>query len=442
MLLSALTTALCLLDSSPQDLVFLKTSRKPLRGSVTAQTDAELVFNPYYSTHAEMVWGVETFAKKKVRSVKTDVPPRDDFWLRLHKAKNSADELFKLAEFCKKKRLKDECLVALEWALLADAAHVATRKVLGSSKADAFLARDPATNQQLSDALDAYLKNDDRAARVAKAKGLIKQYRLKWDVTYFERAYRSNKQPRGTTRDRKLTMRKDEIPGVYTLYVPDSYDPFRPTALILLLHGGGQEGDKVIGSGRAACSQFSGSLRNLNYIAVCPTALRAPWRSAINDPWIRALLAEAEALFNVDLNCVYVAGHSMGGYGTWHFGPKYCDRFAAIGAMCGGGSNGLKNLRDTNTFVYLYHGGDDTRVRPGNSQATAKRMLKDGNDFVYTQLPNKGHSCPRSAIEEMFTFFARKRLTVKKRIQARTRSSFFAKQTRDEIKYFGKLKTR
>ena len=132
----------------------------------------------------------------------------------------------------------------------------------------------------------------------------------------------------------------------------------------------------------------------------------------------------------------------MGGYGTWHFGPKYCERFAAIGPMCGGGSNGLKKLRDTNTFVYLYHGGDDTRVRPGNAQATAKRMLKAGNDFVYTQLPNVGHGCPSSVVAEMFEFFARKRLTIKKRVQARTRSSFSTRQTREEIQFFGKLKTR
>ena len=52
----------------------IKTARKPLRGSVSAQTADELVFNPFFSTHAAMVWGVERFAKKKIKSVKPDIP--------------------------------------------------------------------------------------------------------------------------------------------------------------------------------------------------------------------------------------------------------------------------------------------------------------------------------------------------------------------------------
>ena len=132
----------------------------------------------------------------------------------------------------------------------------------------------------------------------------------------------------------------------------------------------------------------------------------------------------------------------MGGYGTWHFGPKYCERWAAIGPTAGGGSNGLKKLRDTNTFVYLYHGGHDPRVAPGDSRSAARRMLSGGNDFIYTEIPDSGHSLPDSVVEEMFAFFDRKRLTIRKRVQARPRSSFDGRQSRDEIEFFGKLLVR
>ena len=37
-----------------------------------------------------------------------------------------------------------------------------------------------------------------------------------------------------------------------------------------------------------------------------------------------------------DPDQVYLTGLSMGGYGTWAFGYKYPDRFAALVPVCGG----------------------------------------------------------------------------------------------------------
>lgn len=427
--------------SRPQELVTIKGARKPLLGTITGETEQELVFNPYRSTHAEMVYGVTRFPKNRIRARRTAIPPHEEFHLRLASAGGEPDKLTTLAAFCKKRRLKEERLLALEAALREDPEHESTLKAMTSIKSAAFLHSDRFCNEKLNEALIDWLANEDAKDRAKTAKKLIKTFKLPLKSWYFARAYRSSQQPTGTLHDRKLTLHGDKIPGVYTLYVPSDYDPFQPTALFIGLHGGGPGpgGKGVVGSGKAAFGMFSGQLRKRNYIGVFPTALRAPWRSGVNDPWIRALVAEIQALYNIDLNRVYLAGHSMGGFGTWHFGPKYCDQWAAIAPMSGGGSNGIKRLRDTGTFVYLYHGADDTVVRCRNSRAAAKQMLDGNNDFIYTELPNSGHSLPRSIVGEMFTFFERKRLMVKNRAQARPRSSFLARPSKDERKFFGKL---
>lgn len=120
MLLVSLTTTSLLTFSGttvPQDVLRIKGSREALRGSVTTRTADKVVFNPYFSTHAAMKWGVVEYAAAKVKSVRKDIPPREEFWIRFAKQWGSVDELCRLAEFCKKHRLKNERLFALEAAL-------------------------------------------------------------------------------------------------------------------------------------------------------------------------------------------------------------------------------------------------------------------------------------------------------------------------------------
>ncbi|MEE9127835.1 MAG: hypothetical protein V3U11_11910, partial [Planctomycetota bacterium] len=350
MVLSCTTALAVALAFPPQDLLSVKGSRKPLRGTVTVQTKERVVFNPFFSTHPQMTWGVQEFPAAKVKQVRPDVPPRQQFWVRLEKDKGSPDRLCQLAAFCKKHRLKQQRLMALEWALRANPEHAAALAAYSTHKAKVFLRRDPIANKQLREELDAFLKIEDANATLAKAKEIIKTHDLSWSEAFFARAWRSHRQPKGLTNDRPLTLRGNVIKGLYTLYVPEGYDPFTPTPLVVGLHGGGRggkDGKKVVGNGHSAMSFYRYSAGAQGYIVVCPTALMAPWAARPNDPWIRALLDEVEALFNIDRHRVYLTGHSMGGYGSWHFGPKYCERWAAIGPTAGGGSNGLKKLRDT-----------------------------------------------------------------------------------------------
>ena len=427
--------------AAAQDLVTFK-GGKPRRGTVFDDDQERVRFNPYFSTHKVMTWGVEEVARARIKAIEPSPSKRDAFHRDLATHQGAIDELVALAGRARKSKLKLESELALEHALLLDREHGGALKALGSRRAGLFLRTNPDANPELRAALDEWLGQADAGERRRTSEGLIKRFRLPWKREHFARAYRSSQLPRGLSVDRSLRFRGDTIKGVYTLFVPSSYDPFQPTPLIVGLHGGGrggQRGDLVVGSGKAAMSFYRSEAERRGYIVVCPTALRAPWSAGVNDAWLRALLAETKALFNIDLNRVYLTGHSMGGFGTWHFGPKYCDEWAAIGPMAGGGSNGFARLRATGTPVYVYHGGNDNVVSPRDSRRAAEALLRDGGEFIYTEIPDSGHGFPRSVLKEMLDWFHAKRRVVKGVAQARPSSSFAAKESEEERRYFGPL---
>src|SRR5690606_39617091 len=73
----------------------------------------------------------------------------------------------------------------------------------------------------------------------------------------------------------------------------------------------------------------------------CDTGAR--WE---NEPLMK-LLDQARQRFNVDDDRVYLAGLSMGGYGTWKLGTTYSEHFAALIPICGGGDLIDVFVRDT-----------------------------------------------------------------------------------------------
>jgi len=264
-----------------------------------------------------------------------------------------------------------------------------------------------------------------------------------------ERACRSGRRPKARTDDVPLTLRSKTVKGpegvLYTMFVPSTYDPLRPTPLLVGLHGGGQagkDGKEVVGSGPSAMNFYTGIAEEHGWLVACPTAIQAPWNAEPNGPFLDAMLAELGFLYNVDLNRVYLTGHSMGGYGTWHWGPEWAERWGAISPMAGGGGPAADRLQDTRTFVFVFHGADDNVVGVQGDRAAAEVLLKNGNDFAYTELGGVGHGCPEEVLREMADWFEVKRLAVRRGGKNfvrsdEVRSSFLEKPTKEEKDYLG-----
>ncbi|MCG3135022.1 MAG: hypothetical protein HMLKMBBP_02515 [Planctomycetes bacterium] len=420
---------------------------KKLEGVTVSRNDSEwVVVNPWNSRHPDMTWEIPDkfrFPRAKVEEVIIADPPAVE-WRRRTASKLSADERRELAKFCEQHKLADEAAREKALAKMLD-----DEKALADLLAEA--GAEPAPGAKPDPDLDATLRRLEREyVKLADPAELDAQWKRMTERgttrarPYLERARRSAALPRGRRDKVPLTVRSTEASGAtYCIVVPQGYDPLVPTPLVIGLHGGGQggvNGELVTGSGEDAMPFYEQLAEQWGWIVVCPTARRAPWSNRENEAWMDALFDEMTMLFNVDESRVYLTGHSMGGFGTWHWGPARAERWAAISPCAGGG--GPNGVDAAGLPVYVYHGSDDHIVGPGSDRSAAKALLanekaKKRPDAVYTELDGQKHGFPDWVREDIFRFFAGRTNDRMKRKGAGPVSSFHRKATKEEIRCFG-----
>ena len=123
---------------------------------------------------------------------------------------------------------------------------------------------------------------------------------------------------------------------------PDSYDPGKPTALLVLLHGGGIGSPRdrgelwMLGEGGYP---FGSVLREMPCITVTPGNLQLPthkrWSNPESNAYVLGVVEEASYRYNIDPDRVCIAGQSMGGFGAFHIVQTIGDRFATVGCHAG-----------------------------------------------------------------------------------------------------------
>ena len=422
------------------DLLVPKRGKK-VHGAIVSKTDQEVVFNIYWSRNPAVVnpEHLIRLPADQVKRVEEQPHPEVEVWRRLMKAK-TADELVGAGIYAKEHKLKAQAKVCFALALAKDEENKEALKGLGGrGKWAAERKGNPLLDPELQALLERYVAEADAAERVTLQRSL-KEKGFAAKPFELERWRRSVHQPKGYQRDRPLSYRSDVHTGaVYTLYVPEDYTPARTWPLMIGLHGGGPDGkngDEVVGSGPSAMNFYQRLAAKHGYIVACPTALRAGWPNKVNEDYVRDLITELKLLYHVDIDRIYLTGHSMGGFGTWGLGPRMAEDLAAISPMAGGGGS-IAKLVATKTPVFIFHGADDAVVGPSSDRALAKQLLETTHDFVYTELDKVGHGFPASVQQELFDFFDPRRRFDKKNKHAWPRSSFAGKPTKDEITYLG-----
>jgi predicted peptidase len=212
--------------------------------------------------------------------------------------------------------------------------------------------------------------------------------------------------------DRTVVVHGHTYP--YVVYVPREWTPERQWPVVLFLHGAGERGSDghkqtQIGVGAA----IRGNAARVPAIVVFPQAPEETrW---IGEPAEAALLAldAATREFRGDPARTYLTGLSLGGFGTWHLALANPHRFAALVVVCGGiVPNGsapsvrqspltagapdpyrftAERLRDIP--IRIYHGADDTVIRPDESRRMyAALMAEQAKDVAYVEYPGVGHN--------------------------------------------------
>ncbi len=185
----------------------------------------------------------------------------------------------------------------------------------------------------------------------------------------------------------------------------------RNAPLFVALHGGGAG----VGDGQEAMQKWSFVAGKAFLIApTTPDKRDSAWCQEDIEAWVLALIDAAVRTYDLDTNRVYLAGHSMGGYGTWSIGCRTADRFAALSACAGGifmvvgggeptlAPGHVPNLLDTP--IWFYNSTDDKQVSCRSAQlanAELQRLKAAGYPYVWTydEYHDIGHGLPPKGLK-------------------------------------------
>lgn len=190
----------------------------------------------------------------------------------------------------------------------------------------------------------------------------------------------------------------------YRLFVPANYDRRKKYPLIVFLHGSGGLGNdnlKQLQLGnRYLIDRFTQSESQSRYPAfvVAPQSIGEGWVAA-NDRITPSrqlrlaveLIDELRRTYSIDSGRLYVAGQSLGGFGTFAIISAYPRMFAAAIPLCGGGDES-KALQYKGTALWVFHGEKDESVPVANSRQMVAAIRKAGGQVKYTEYPGEGHS--------------------------------------------------
>ena len=209
------------------------------------------------------------------------------------------------------------------------------------------------------------------------------------------------------------TVRVGDASRTYKVWVPPGFNRTRSWPVILFLHGRGEAGtdgeqQTKVGLGRVLRSHAE----RFPALVVFPQA--APGEVWLGDTAraATAALDQTIAEFGGDADRIYLAGLSMGGYGTWELAFERPDRYAAIVSVAGGivppaGRRALSPLPPTlqaadpyaNTAArvkgipaWLFHGADDPTVPVTESRRIVAALNRMGASPRYTEYEGVAHN--------------------------------------------------
>lgn len=207
-----------------------------------------------------------------------------------------------------------------------------------------------------------------------------------------------------------------ELP--YRLLKPDQEKAGETYPLVIFLHGSGERGN----DNEKQLVHIAPSFLTDDYMNTYPSYVIFPqcpegdyWGTVnvINDQWYVGESSEpssaGQAVLDliddfirknpVDRRKIYIAGLSMGGFGTLDLIRHRTEFFAGAIAICGGGNKRYVNeYRDLP--VWLFHGAKDPVVPVTLSREMSTEYKIRNMDYRYTEYPEGGHDVWNKAWSE------------------------------------------
>lgn len=206
---------------------------------------------------------------------------------------------------------------------------------------------------------------DDQAQAFALHAGDVDAFSEPLDVAGLRRGRSETARPGPGYLERQVVSRaamsrergEDGLWQPYGLYVPTSYRPGRRTPLVMWLHYRGGKAH----SGAAWTPRLLTQLGEEKGAIVATPRARgtATWYVTEAHQDFFEVFGDVQRLLTVDPDRRYLAGYSMGGYGTYLFGLLYPDLFAGGFASSGAMTQGLWTGADCGDSCYQQANGGD-----------------------------------------------------------------------------------
>ncbi len=176
----------------------------------------------------------------------------------------------------------------------------------------------------------------------------------------------------------------------YLLFLPKDYEKSaNPWPLILYLHGGSLRGEDITQMKRWGLTEKVEADPNFPFIVVSPQCHTGEiWSDA---DALGAILDEVAANHRVDLDRVYVTGHSMGGRGALYAACKMPDRFAAVVSLAPVSPITAWGGKLANIPLWLFHGTKDQFTPLKDVEELVRATEAAGGHPQLTVLPDRDH---------------------------------------------------
>jgi predicted peptidase len=192
----------------------------------------------------------------------------------------------------------------------------------------------------------------------------------------------------------------------FLLFAPDEYleNPEEELPLLVFLHGCCDLADDP----EAVSAQpLLGVIEVLPHsIAVlAPVASQDDYNGFTWRPdYLNDLIVHAQSLLDIDVDRIYVSGHSWGASGVLAFGIEYPQLPAALvtlsgGWPSGGVPDGLCEIAEIP--MRIYHGSADFVVAPQDSKRIADALAECGDQAEHIELPDVRHEADQVVFSDV-----------------------------------------
>ena len=183
------------------------------------------------------------------------------------------------------------------------------------------------------------------------------------------------------------TIIVDGVEREYYVHVPEGYDGSEPVPLVLALHGGGGEAEKM-----DKLTDFNDVADREGFIVVYPKGVNKHWNDGREIPsllpveppddvkFLGDLVKQLTVDYNIDGNRIYSTGISNGAFMSYRLAAENPDVFAAVAGVAAQVPKALKEKypREGPVAVMMVLGDEDPLVPYDGGEVEVLGILKCG----------------------------------------------------------------